>query len=304
MGTLGRAIYTVGFWIRETGQAMDRLGSRLQGNYYFKEQLSRHRTLMNIFDKAPVVDKDAFVAPSASITGDVQVGQGSSIWYGCVLRGDVNSITIGSGTNIQDHSLVHVAKSNLSGKVLPTIIGDNVTVGERFSFWYIKLAACNLNFMPKFRESELEFKHTGHSAVLHGCTVEDEAFVGMGATLLDGVVVEKNAMVAAGALVRQNIRIPCGEVWGGNPAKFLRKLTDEEMAFISQSATNYANLAQAHAAENAKPLDEIEFEKVLRKKFARRDEEYDSMLGVVRETPPELNVPESIAPDKSPKASQ
>ncbi|XP_024025085.1 gamma carbonic anhydrase 1, mitochondrial isoform X2 [Morus notabilis] len=257
MGTLGKAIYTVGFWIRETGQAIDRLGCRLQGNYYFQEQLSRHRTLMNIFDKAPVVDKDAFVAPSASIIGDVQVGRGSSIWYGCVLRGDVNGISIGAGTNIQDNSLVHVAKSNLSG----------------------------------------------HSAVLHGCTVEDEAFVGMGATLLDGVVVEKNAMVAAGALVRQNTRIPFGEVWGGNPAKFLRKLTEEEMAFVSQSATNYSNLAQVHAAENAKPFDEIEFEKVLRKKFAHRDEEYDSMLGVVRETPPELVLPDNILPDKAPKAS-
>ncbi|GMY28379.1 gamma carbonic anhydrase 1, mitochondrial [Fagus crenata] len=272
MGTLGKAIYTVGFWIRETGQAIDRLGSRLQGNYYFQEQLSRHRTLMNIFDKAPAVDKDAFVAPSASVIGDVQVGRGSSIWYGCVLRGDVNSISVGSGTNIQDNSLVHVAKSNLSGKVLPTIIGDNVTVG--------------------------------HSAVLHGCTVEDEAFVGMGATLLDGVVVEKNAMVAAGALVRQNTRIPAGEVWAGNPAKFLRKLTDEEVAFISQSASNYSNLAQVHAAENAKPFDEIEFEKVLRKKFAHKDEEYDSMLGVVRETPPELILPDNILPDKAPKASQ
>ncbi|KAF2312104.1 hypothetical protein GH714_028061 [Hevea brasiliensis] len=235
MGTLGRAIYTVGFWIRETGQALDRLGCRLQGNYYFQEQ-------------PPVVDKDAFVAPSASIIGDVQVGRGSSIWYGCVLR----------------------AKSNLNGKVLPTIIGDNVTVG--------------------------------HSAVLHGCTVEDEAFVGMGATLLDGVVVEKHGMVAAGALVRQNTRIPAREVWGGNPAKFLRKLTDEEIAFISQSATNYSNLAQVHAAENAKPFDEIEFEKVLRKKFARRDEEYDSMLGVVRETPPELILPDNVLPDKAPKA--
>ncbi|KAM7516233.1 hypothetical protein LguiA_005816 [Lonicera macranthoides] len=80
-------------------------------------------------------------------------------------------------------------------------------------------------------------------------------------------------MVAAGALVRQNTRIPCGEVWGGNPAKFLRKLTEEEIAFISQSATNYSNLAQVHATENAKSFDEIEFEKVLRKKFARRDEE-------------------------------
>lgn len=229
---------------------------------------------MNVYDKAPKVDKDAFVAPSASIIGNVNVGQSSSIWYGCVLRGDVNSISIGSGTNIQDNSLVHVAKSNLAGKVLPTIIGDNVTVG--------------------------------HSAVLHGCTVEDEAFVGMGATLLDGVHVEKNAMVAAGSLVRQNTRIPCGEVWGGNPAKFLRKLTKEEIAFIPESATNYANLAQVHASENAKSLDEIEFEKVLRKKFAHKDEEYDSMLGVVRETPAELILPDNVLPEKAslaPKAS-
>ncbi|KAK6125667.1 hypothetical protein DH2020_040593 [Rehmannia glutinosa] len=301
MGTLGRAFYTVGFWIRETGQALDRLGCRLQGNLLFHEQvllvakekalilvecnpltrvglaLSRHRTLMNVFDKVPVVEKGAFVAPSASITGDVYVGPSSSIWYGCVLRGDANSISIGAGTNIQDNSLVHVAKSNLGGKVLPTLIGDNVTVG--------------------------------HSAVLHGCTVEDETFVGMGATLLDGVIVEKHAMVAAGALVRQNTRIPAGEglfmsasdqVWGGNPAKFLRKLTDDEIAFISQSAINYANLAQAHAAENAKDFDKVEFEKVLRKKFAKQDEVYDSMLGVVRETPPELILPDN---DKAPKAS-
>ncbi|KAM7252289.1 hypothetical protein ACFE04_024172 [Oxalis oulophora] len=226
---------------------------------------------MNVFDKSPVVDKDAFVAPSASITGDVRVGRSSSIWYGCVLRGDVNNISIGSGTNIQDNSLVHVAKSNLSGKVLPTIIGDNVTVG--------------------------------HSATLHGCTVEDEAFVGMGATLLDGVYVERHAMVAAGSLVRQNTRIPCGEVWGGNPAKFLRKLSEEEMAFISQSALNYSNLAQVHAAENAKGFEEIEFEKVLRKKFAHRDEDYESLIGVVREVPPQLILPDNIMPDKMPKAA-
>ncbi|CAA7397738.1 unnamed protein product [Spirodela intermedia] len=269
MGTLGKAIYTVGFWIRETGQAIDRLGSRLQGSYYFQEQLSRHRTLMNIFDKVPNVDKEAFVAPSASVIGDVQVGRGSSIWYGCVLRGDVNSIRVGSGTNIQDNSLVHVAKSNLAGKVLPTIIGDNVTVG--------------------------------HGATLHGCIVEDEAFVGMGAVLLDGVVVEKNGMVAAGALVRQNTRIPTGEVWGGNPARFLRRLTEEELAFIAQSAANYGNLAQVHAAENVKGFEEIELEKALRKKFARRDEEYDSMLGVVREVPPQLILPDSVLPAKSPK---
>lgn len=266
MGTLGKAIYTVGQWIRKTGQAIDGLGYRRQSNYYIPEQLSRHRTIMDVFDKTPVVDRDAFVAPSASVIGDVQIGHGSSIWYGCVLRGDVNSISIGSGTNVQDNSLVHVAKTNLAGKVLPTIIGDNVTVG--------------------------------HGATLHGCTVDDEAFVGMGATLLDGVVVEKHAMVGAGALVRQNTRIPSGQVWGGNPAKFIRNLTEEEIAFISQCATNYTNLARVHAAENAKGFDEIEFEKALRKKYAKKDEDYDSMIGIVRETPPELVLPDSILPDK------
>ncbi|CAG7896947.1 unnamed protein product [Brassica rapa] len=268
MGTLGRVIYTVGNWIRGSGQALDRIGSLLQGSHRLEEHLSRHRTLMSVFDKSPLVDKDVFVAPSASVIGDVQIGKGSSIWYGCVLRGDVNNISVGSGTNIQDNSLVHVAKTNLAGKVLPTTIGDNVTVA-------------------------------GHSAVIHGCTVEDEAFVGMGATLLDGAVVEKHAMVAAGSLVRENTRIPSGEVWGGNPAKFMRKLTDEEIAYISKSAENYINLAHIHAAENSKSFEEIEVERALRKKYARKDEDYDSMLGIVREIPAELILPDNVLPEKT-----
>ncbi|XP_010465384.1 PREDICTED: gamma carbonic anhydrase 3, mitochondrial-like [Camelina sativa] len=257
MGTMGRAFYSVGFWIRETGQALDRLGCRLQGKNHFREQLSRHRTLMNVFDKSPSVDKGAFVAPNASITGDVHVGRGSSIWYGCVLRGDANSISVGAGTNIQDNTLVHVAKSNLSGKVLPTVIGDNVTVG--------------------------------HSAVLHRCTVEDEAYIGTSATVLDGAHIEKHAMVASGALVRQNTRIPSGEVWGGNPARFLRKVTEEERVFFSSSAAEYSNLGQVHATENAKNLDETEFKKLLNKKNTR-DSEYDSVLDDI--TLPE-NVPKA-----------
>uniref|UniRef100_A0A0C9RP97 TSA: Wollemia nobilis Ref_Wollemi_Transcript_5915_1368 transcribed RNA sequence n=1 Tax=Wollemia nobilis TaxID=56998 RepID=A0A0C9RP97_9CONI len=268
MGTLGKVIYTAGSLIRETGQAIDRLGLRLMGNHAFQEQFSRHRTLMNIFDKAPTLHKDVFVAPSAAVIGDVKVGPGSSIWYGTILRGDVNSITVGSGTNIQDNTLVHVAKTNLSGKVLPTIIGNKVTIG--------------------------------HGAVLHGCTVEDEAFVGMGATLLDGVVLEKNAMVAAGSLVRQNARIPSGEVWAGNPAKFLRKLTDEEIAFISLSAVNYENLAEIHARENAKSYEEIEEDKDLRKKLARQSDDYDSHMGISREIPPEFLVPERVIEGKPP----
>lgn len=105
-------------------------------------------------------------------------------------------------------------------------------------------------------------------------------------------------MVAAGALVRQNTRIPSGQIWGGNPAKFLRNLKEDEIAFFTQSATNYMNLAKVHAAENAKSFDEIEFEKVLRKKHARKDEEYDSMIGIIRETPAELTLPDNILPEK------
>lgn len=92
-------------------------------------------------------------------------------------------------------------------------------------------------------------------------------------------------------------------MWGGNPAKFMRKLTEEEIAFISQSATNYSNLAMVHAAENVKGFEEIELEKALRKKFARRDEEYDSMIGVVRETPTELTLPDNILPEKAQKTA-
>ncbi|EFJ08286.1 hypothetical protein SELMODRAFT_145865 [Selaginella moellendorffii] len=248
----GRALYQIGFWIRETGQALDRLGCRIQGNYIFREQLNRHRTLMNLYDKKPEVMENVFIAPSATLIGDVSVAGGSSIWYGCVLRGDVNEIRVGYGTNIQDNTLVHVARTGMSGKVAPTIIGDAVTIG--------------------------------HNAVLHACTVDDESFVGMGATLLDGVYVEKGAMVGAGSLVTQNTRIPSGEIWAGNPARFLRNLTEEETSFITKSAENYSNLAIVHAQENEKYSDEIEEDKVLRKKWCYQLEE-DNYLGVMRQAP-------------------
>ncbi|KAK4368069.1 hypothetical protein RND71_011861 [Anisodus tanguticus] len=283
--------------------------------------VSRHRTLMNLFDKVPVVDKDTFVAPSASLTGDVHIGRSASI---CFLKGknmssasgsnsvkvglqsnydcmglllsflcDVNSVSIGAGTNVQDNSLIHVAKSNISGKVLPTIIGKNVTVG--------------------------------HSAVLHGCTVEDEAFIGMGATVLDGgscrekcygcywfpCKAEHKDSIWRGSWQTLSLILPLLGILHVYAVNFFvgnfnllthvimtPKNTEEEIAFISESATNYSNLAQVHAAENAKELDQIEFEKVLRKEVVRKDEEYDSMLGVIRETPAEL-----VLPDKAPKAT-
>jgi carbonic anhydrase/acetyltransferase-like protein (isoleucine patch superfamily) len=257
MGSLGRALYSIGFWIRETGQAIDRLGCALQGSNAYKEQLSRHRTLMNLMDKKPQVPASTFVAPSASVIGDVEVGSKSSIWYGAVLRGDVNSIKVGSMTNIQDGSIVHVAKTNISGNVLPTTIGSNVTIG--------------------------------HNAILHACTVEDEAFVGMGATLLDGVTVEKGAMVAAGSLVTQKTTVPAGEIWAGNPAKFLRKLTAQETAFITKSAESYFESAKVHAEENAKSFETIEADKEARAKDALQSDDYDSHIGIIRKKEVDTN---------------
>lgn len=151
---------------------------------------------------SPKIEREAFIAPTSAIIGDVIIGKGSGIWFNCVLRGDVEPITIGDNTNIQDGTVIHCTRDG--GK---TNIGDNVTVG--------------------------------HKALLHACTLQDACFIGMGAIIMDGVVVETGAMVAAGALVTPNKRVKKGEIWAGNPAKFFRKMTREETNYIMISAENY-----------------------------------------------------------------
>ena len=160
---------------------------------------------------SPTIHPEAFIAPGAVVVGDVHIGKHTGIWFGCAMRGDVNIIRIGERTNIQDGTVIHVTR-----KTGPTHIGSNVTVG--------------------------------HSALLHACTIEDDAFIGMRATVMDGAVVEKGGWLAAGALLTPNKRVPAGEVWAGNPAKFFRKLTDEEKAFIGISAENYVQHALEYLA--------------------------------------------------------
>lgn len=247
---MARLLYAVGTMVRETGQALDRLGCSMQGSYAFREQLSRHRAVMNLFDKKPSLPPDCFVAPSAGLVGDVTVGPKSSVWYGALLRGDVNKIVIGRETNVQDGSVIHVSKNNLGGQVLPTIIGDRVTIG--------------------------------HSATLHACTVESEALVGMGATVLDGAKVSSGAIVAAGAVVTPKTVVPPGELWGGNPAKFMRAVTPEEKAFITESAANYVSLAAAHKEEADKPLEQIAKDIVDAADRAGRSEDYNSHVGIAQ----------------------
>ncbi len=158
---------------------------------------------------APKIAADAFIAETAVVVGDVVIGAGSSLWYGTVVRGDVNEVRIGADTNIQDGTVVHV-----SGTLQGTYIGDGITIG--------------------------------HMALLHACTLEDACFIGMKACVMDGVVVETGAMVAAGAVVPPGRRVRTGELWAGVPAKCLRELRQEERDYIVSSPAHYRDLAMRY----------------------------------------------------------
>ena len=152
----------------------------------------------------PVVDASAYIDQSAQVIGDVHIGAESSVWMNVVIRGDVNHIRIGKRTNIQDLTMVHVMR-----ETHPTIIGDEVTVG--------------------------------HSAVVHGTTIEDRVLIGMGAVLLNGVHIEHDCVIAAGTLLTEGTRIPARSLVMGRPGKVKRHLTDEEVAEIRWYSDNYVN---------------------------------------------------------------
>jgi carbonic anhydrase/acetyltransferase-like protein (isoleucine patch superfamily) len=160
----------------------------------------------------PRIADSAFIAPNAAVIGDVEIGPDSGIWFGCILRGDVYDIKVGARTNLQDGTIVHVSKGHRG-----TWIGSDVTVG--------------------------------HGAIIHACTLEDGAFVGMRATILDDATVEGGAMVAAGALVGPGKRATRGYLWAGVPAKPVRELSDDEKAMMDKTAPHYAELAREYATE-------------------------------------------------------
>jgi gamma-carbonic anhydrase len=173
------------------------------------------RTNMPIYSLGalvPSIAPDAFIAPSADIIGDVTIGAGSSIWFACVLRGDGNFIRIGARSNIQDGSVVHITTKHHG-----TTIGDDVLVG--------------------------------HKAIIHGCDLHDHSFVGLGAIVMDGCVIETDGMLGAGALLTPGKRIPAGQLWLGNPAKYVRALTPDEITRNRTGAMGYAALAQVFRAE-------------------------------------------------------
>ncbi len=160
-------------------------------------------------DVWPRIDPSTFIAENATLIGDVLVGSDVSIWYGVTIRGDVNNITIGSRTNIQDGTVIHV-----SSYTQGTYVGEDVTVG--------------------------------HMALLHACTVGNRVLVGMQACIMDDAQIGDDVIIAAGALVTPGKVIPAGQLWAGRPARYVRDLTADDMHMIKISAEKYVQLAQEY----------------------------------------------------------
>ncbi|GGX17380.1 gamma carbonic anhydrase family protein [Streptomyces chryseus] len=175
--------------------------------------MAEQALITGVGDKEPRVDPSAFAAPTSVVIGDVTLGPGASVWYHTVLRADCGPIVLGTDSNIQDNCTVHVDP------------GFPVTVGDRVS--------------------------VGHNAVLHGCTVEDDVLVGMGATVLNGAHIGGGSLIAAQALVPQGMRVPPGSLVAGVPAKVKRELTDEEREGIKLNAAMYLELAKGHREAHA-----------------------------------------------------
>ena len=150
----------------------------------------------------PIINPSAFIAPSAEIIGDVQIGKNTSVWFQCLIRGDVNFIRIGENCNIQDMTLIHVARDEF-----PVTMGNFISIG--------------------------------HRVTLHGCILKDYSFVGMGATIMDGVELGEYSFVAAGSLVTPGKKIPPGVLVMGSPAKILRDINEKEKMIIERTANNY-----------------------------------------------------------------
>jgi carbonic anhydrase/acetyltransferase-like protein (isoleucine patch superfamily) len=159
----------------------------------------------------PKIDETAFVTDDAIVIGDVEIGQDASVWFGSIIRGDVNFIRVGARTNIQDMTMIHV-----SSKTHSTILEEEITVG--------------------------------HNVTLHGCYVERGCLIGIGAILLDGVRVGANSLVAAGSLLTPGTQIPPKSLVMGSPAKVKRELNDDELAYLEKSWQNYVELKQHYAS--------------------------------------------------------
>ncbi len=159
--------------------------------------------IRELLGKTPIIGAGTFLAESATVIGDVEMGENCSVWYNAVIRGDVNFIRLGNKVNVQDNAMLHCTYEKF-----PLIIGNNVSVG--------------------------------HNAIVHGCTIKDNVLIGMGAIVMDNCVVEENSIVGAGSVVTQGTQIKSGEVWGGVPARKIKDISADLLeGEVDRIANNY-----------------------------------------------------------------
>ena len=200
----------------------------------YTERLVPSTRFVAVNNIAPTINPDtSFIAPSANIVGDVTIGSSSSVWYNSTIRGDGNKVLIGSNTNVGDCAVVHIAK--IQGD-FDTNIGNNVSIGP--------------------------------NSIIHAATIKDDVVVGAGAQVLDGSVIGSNVFIEAGSIVTPGTNVPDGEVWSGSPAKFVRKVTEEDISFIQTQSTDMTALALLHAGETEKDYETV----------AKDEEEYEDKL--------------------------
>lgn len=173
-------------------------------------------TILSIGDKHPKIDPSAFIAPGCRIIGDVTIGPEASIWYNCVIRAEVNRVVIGARSNVQDGSVIH-CDGPMPGVPdgYPALIGDDVLIG--------------------------------HNCMIHGCTLEDRAFIGLSATVMNGAVVEGDAMLAAGGMLTQGKRIAARQLWAGSPARLVREMDEMQIIGMRLGVAHYVENAKLHA---------------------------------------------------------
>lgn len=162
--------------------------------------------LKSVRGTTPQFGENCWLADNATVVGDVRMGRDCTVWFNAVVRGDVNSITFGDRCNVQDGAVIHCTYQRTK-----TTIGNNVSIA--------------------------------HNAIVHGCTIEDDVLIGMGAIVMDGAVIGSRSIIAAGAIITQNTVVPPGSIYAGNPARFLKAVSDEQAEVFMRTANNYVMYA-------------------------------------------------------------
>jgi len=279
--------------LRRMGARFEGFGLGLQGELAFIETMGTHRAVSAYQGTVPIIGADAFVAPSSSVIGSVNVGAGSSVWYGAALRGDVNSITVGRQVMTFPVGFAfssRVCRLPASVEMLCTIrddiragscsaadsllrgsnshIGDRTVVHVTSEAGSVKGKALNTSIGDGVS--------IGPLSVIHACTVANGAAIGGCSKLLDGCVVEAGAIVESGSLVSPGVTVPAGEVWGGVPARHLRNATAEDLAAAAAQLEDAATLSRVHNAECSKSWSQVHEEKIDAYEGQFKDPDYTS----------------------------